>query len=254
MNQTIRDKTLGVVAEVGKIPGPARVLVVCEHASARIPECLGSLGLSAEVRASHIAWDPGALAVAQAMAAHLAAPLVRGGVSRLVYDCNRPPEAASAIPVRSEDIDIPGNLTLTEAERSQRINGVYRTFHTCLSDQIVDAGAELALIATVHSFTPVFLGQPRDVEIGILHGRDDRFAKAMMATVPEDLGYDTRLNEPYSAADGVAHTLDKHGAANELRSVMIEIRNDLIDTEDRQLAMAARLASWITATLDGLPR
>ena len=85
--------------------GPARALVVCEHASNRIPEVLGDLGLDqAAARESHIAWDPGALGVATALAARISAPLVHGSISRLVYDCNRPPDAASAIPETSESL------------------------------------------------------------------------------------------------------------------------------------------------------
>ncbi len=247
-----RDCTLdyGPVVHIeAKNDAPA-VVVVCEHASNRVPEALGDLGLPAAALESHIAWDPGALAVARLIAADMSAVLVHGGVSRLVYDCNRPPEAIGAMVVKSEDIRIPANADLTPQQRQDRIDSVYRPFCAGLSNQIQSHRKTLRLMVTVHSFTPVYHGKPRSVELGLLHGEDDRFAQAMMASAPVDLKFETRLNEPYSAADGVAHTLDAQAKPNGLLNVMIEIRNDLIRTEDQQKAMAACLVPWISRTLN----
>lgn len=228
-------------------PGNGRFdwLIVCEHASNRIPEGLGGLGLSDEVRRSHIAWDPGAAGVARAMAEKAGVPLVSGGISRLVYDCNRPPDAESAVPVVSEIYEIPGNRNLSAAARQDRVEAVYKPFRDTLAQQIDDTRDDLRLLVTVHSFNPVFFGEPRDAEVGLLHGDDDRFARAMVGAIPRDFPFETRLNEPYSAADGVAYTLDDHGVKNGLLNVMIELRNDLIGTADQQRDMADRLVSWI---------
>lgn len=246
MGNAIRTVDLGdVVHREG--PDGGSVLVVCEHASCRIPDAFGTLGLSEDKLQSHIAWDPGALGVARAMAASCNAPLVYGGVSRLLYDCNRPPEAASAIPEISEDTTIPGNQSLGAEARAERIDGIYRPFEAALSRQIANQRGTLDLIVTVHSFTPVFKGQPRAVEIGILHGSDASAAQAMMACIPAGMTHDIQLNQPYSATDGVAHTLDTHGAANGIASVMLEIRNDLIATPEAEAGMAARLVPWIQA-------
>ncbi|MGP6088960.1 N-formylglutamate amidohydrolase [Antarctobacter jejuensis] len=224
----------------------AEVLVVCEHASNRVPSALRGLGLSDDLLHSHIAWDPGALDLARMMAAQTGATLVHGGISRLVYDCNRPPESPGAMPERSEHHDIPGNRDLSDADRAMRVAAVYRPFHDKVSDRIRVLRPVLTLMVTVHSFTPVFQGVRRAVEIGILHGRDPGFARAMMATAPK--GYDVRLNEPYSAADGVAHTLDLHGAVNGLPNVMLEVRNDLLETEQQQEEMAKLFVQWICRT------
>ncbi len=239
---------------VHKTPAGGRptVLVVCEHASNRVPGFLGDMGLSRDALQSHIAWDPGALAVAQGIAQGMSGSLIYGGVSRLVYDCNRPPEAADAMPARSEDIPVPANANMTADERTDRVAQVYRPFAAALSDEIAQNRETLELMVTMHSFTPVYRGQNRAVELGLLHGADDRFAQAMMGTAPPDLPYVTRLNEPYSAVDGVAHTLDVRAVPNGLLNVMIEIRNDLIQTPAQQQAMAACLTPWIGRTLAGL--
>lgn len=223
----------------------SEVILVCEHASNRIPAGLQGLGLSSEARLSHIAWDPGALALAKIMSHATGATLVHGGISRLVYDCNRPPEAESAIPQRSEAWEIPGNAGLSPEARQARVEAIYRPFHDQLAERIRALRPVLKLMVTVHSFTPVYHGRRREVQIGILHGRDPAFAEAMMRTAPTASGFVIRLNEPYSAADGVAHMLDMHGAVNGLPNVMLEVRNDLLVTEEQQQHMAHLLVQWI---------
>lgn len=228
----------------------AQVLVVCEHASNWIPPGLSDLGLDAEAKRSHIAWDPGALGVAHELAAALGAPVVEGCISRLVYDLNRPPESPTAIPATSEVFSIPGNRDLSEAAYAERVAAVYEPFRAALADEIATRKGKLRLLVTVHSFTPVYNGTPRAVELGLLHGRDDRFALEMMARQPEGIMWDVRLNEPYSATDGVAHTLDLHACDTGLLNVMLEIRNDLIATAEQQKAWAEALAPWIKTTLE----
>ena len=241
----------GAVVDVSNGTDRPSILIVCEHASNDIPQHLNNLGLSPAARNSHAAWDPGALGVAVSLLDMLPAVLVHGRVSRLVYDCNRPPEAASAIPEKSEIYDIPGNVNLPANERQARIDYVYRPFETTLHHQINLHRKTLALMVTIHSFTPVYHGKQRDVEIGILHGSDQRFASAMIDKIPPASAFDVRLNEPYSAQDGVAHTLDLHGAGNGLANAMIEIRNDLIQTPDTQRDLARFLSDWLIQTLWG---
>ncbi|OIQ26978.1 MAG: N-formylglutamate amidohydrolase [Alphaproteobacteria bacterium MedPE-SWcel] len=227
----------------------AEVIVVCEHASNWIPPDLNGLGLAAAARESHIAWDPGALGVSRHLAERLSAPMVEGCISRLVYDLNRPPESPTAIPPVSEIFDVPGNRNLSDAARKMRVEAVYTPFRAALEEEIQRRRTALRLMVTVHSFTPVYNGENRAVELGLLHGRDDRFARAMLARRPSDNSWNVQLNAPYSASDGVAHTLDLHGCDNGLLNVMLEIRNDLIATEHQQQSWAAALAPWIQATL-----
>ena len=227
-------------------------LILCEHASNRIPEGLGTLGLSRQALSSHIAWDPGAKSLATGLAQRLDGVLVTGNVSRLVYDCNRPPEAHSAVPRQSEVYTIPGNQSLSSEDRAVRVERVYKPFCKTVQGQIDLHRRTLDLLVTVHSFTPVYNGNGRDVEVGVVHGRDRRFSDALMGALDKDAPYTVRLNEPYSEADGVAHSLDLYGAANGLMNVMIEVRNDLLTTEGDVQDMANHLAVWIGAARSSL--
>jgi len=226
--------------------GPA--VILCEHASNHIPDRYEGLGLSPDARESHAAWDPGASALAQALSAALDAPLVMSAVSRLVYDCNRPPQAESAIAALSERIAVPGNRDLSASARQERIDTVYAPFMDAVSRLLAGRlarGLPTALL-TVHSFTPVFQGQARDVEIGILHDADSRLADAMLAVAD---GYDIRRNAPYGPEDGVTHSLRVHGMAHGLLNVMIEVRSDLLASPEACRAMAERVENWFTAGL-----
>lgn len=224
-----------------------RIVLVCEHASSAIPARWGNLGLSDGQRLAHIAWDPGALDLARALSARLDATLVHAPVSRLVHDLNRAPDRPGAMPRRSEVHDIPGNADLPVAERRLRVQAVYLPFHAALHALIAGRIAEgrAPVMVTIHSFTPVFHGRLRSVEFGVIHDADPGLARAILAGAKAATGLDCRLNQPYSAADDVTHTLRLHATPYGLPNAMLEIRNDLIANAADCESMAARLAPVI---------
>ncbi|MEZ5778725.1 MAG: N-formylglutamate amidohydrolase [Paracoccaceae bacterium] len=238
-----------VTTENGDAPGP--FLLVCEHASNHFPPGFGVLGVSDDARQAHVAWDPGALGVARRLAANLNAPLIHAGVSRLVYDLNRPPHSADAMPARSEVFEIPGNRQMDAIKRWSRTKNIYLPFHTALHAEVAHrlADGNPPVIITVHSFTPIWFGKKRMVEFGIIHDADTTLADTVLAAAKRLTGLDARLNEPYSAADGVTHTLRLHATPYGLRSVMLEIRNDLIADPVAETAMADGLAPVLVAAL-----
>lgn len=245
----------GPAVEVANPDGAGDVVLICEHASNCVPQSLNGLGLDRKTLQSHIAWDPGAAAVARLMAKTLAAPLILQRFSRLVYDCNRPPEAESAMPAKSEVFDVSGNRDLTDGAREARVQALYLPFRDAVArvlDGLMAEGRAPAVV-TIHSFTPVFRGRRRSVELGLLHDVDTTLADVMLelSTGWQDL--EVRRNQPYGPEDGVTHTLQVDAIARGLPNVMIEIRNDLIETPAQQAAMAARLSSLVSDGLSRLP-
>jgi predicted N-formylglutamate amidohydrolase len=232
--------------------GTSSLLIICEHASRLLPVHFGTLGLSDEALNSHIAWDPGALAVARGLSEALDATLVYQRFSRLIYDCNRPPASPGAMPEKSEVYDIPGNANLTDAQKNARTEALYIPFHDAIRALIRDrkADGQETVIVTVHSFTPVYHGKTRAVEIGILHDEDSRLADSMLAVANAAPQYKVERNEPYGPADGVTHTLVLHGLSNGLRNVMIEVRNDLIADQAGQGVVASYLTRLLQQSLD----
>lgn len=233
-------------ARVTNPEGASPYVFTCDHASNFVPPAFGTLGLAPEEFERHIAWDPGALPVARLMAKALDATLVETCVSRLIIDCNRPLDAHNLIPETSETTTIPGNAGLSAADRQARIDLAWRPFHDAVEQTIearLAAGRETRLVS-VHSFTPVYFGKPRPWPVGIIHGSDERFSAAVRdALHAESPDLLVGWNEPYSRADGVTLTLERHGDANGLDSVMIEVRNDELATPDGILTWGRRLAT-----------
>jgi predicted N-formylglutamate amidohydrolase len=221
--------------------GQSPYVLLCEHAGKILPASLGNLGLSPVDLDRHIAWDIGAAGVAMLLAKLLDAPLAMQRYSRLAYDCNRQPESPDAMPQISETTMIPGNQSLSPAQKLQRTREIYRPFHDGIShllDQRASQG-QRSLVVSIHSFTKTYKGKDRAVELGLLFDRDPSLANLLAKGFP---GVDVRLNEPYGPKDGVMHTLNLHAAARQLRHVMVEIRNDFIGSERGQQEWAQRLS------------
>ncbi|MDB5506099.1 MAG: hypothetical protein JWR75_737 [Devosia sp.] len=232
--------------------GRSPFVLVCDHASNRVPEPYGDLGLTPGQRLMHVAWDPGALNVSRTLVDLLDAQLVHSTVSRLVIDCNRTYQAPDLIPVISERIAIAVNHGLSPAERQHRIDSFHLPFHdaiTALIDARDAAGRETVLVA-VHSFTPVYLDVPRPWPIGLIHGRDQAFTRALSdALIADEPGLNVGWNEPYAALNGVTYTLEHHGDERGIPSSMLEIRHDEILEPEGVAAWSARLARCLTAAL-----
>src|SRR5580700_3839830 len=183
--------------------GGSTFVIVADHASWRIPRRLGDLGLPASELQRHIAWDIGALAVAQQVAAALDAPLIAQNYSRLVIDCNRDPGVSSSIPTVSEDSNIPGNLGLSAAQIAARRTEIFDPYHDCIR-ALLDArratGRPTILVAQ-HSMTNIFKGIRREMHAAILYNRDRRFAGLMLDILRREQGLVVGDNQPYFVSD-----------------------------------------------------
>ena len=238
--------------------GRSPVVLLCDHASNFIPEQFGTLGLAPSDLARHIAWDPGAAPVARRMADNLDAVLIELRVSRLVIDCNRSLDAPDLIPAVSETTAIPGNARLSTDDRAERIALAYEPFHAEIDAVVSErlaVGRETRLVS-IHSFTPVYKRVARPWHIGVLHDEDRRLAVPLIAALCALNGVIVGINEPYSPADGVYHTLERHARSRDLPCAMIEIRNDEIAREEQQQRWAYLLAgilSHMNTSNDAVP-
>lgn len=223
--------------------GKSACMLLCDHASNRLPPQYGTLGLSAEDLVAHIAWDPGALGVARHLSRLLDATLVYPTVSRLLIDCNRREDAGDLIPEISERTRIPGNKGLSTTEREARLALVHRPFHDAVEALLEErlARGQATYLVSVHTFTPVYKDIPRPWHIGILSNEDRRLAERLIGEFSSQEGLCVGDNEPYAPKDGVYYTLSRHGEARGLATAMLEIRNDEVATAESERAWADRL-------------
>ena len=116
--------------------GRGDFIILCDHASNRMPPHYEMLGLSPADLVSHIAWDPGALPVSRHLSGLLDAPLLWPDMSRLVIDCNRDPQAEDLIVTASEDRPVPGNRDLPVEERRARLEQIHMAYHAAVETLI----------------------------------------------------------------------------------------------------------------------
>ncbi len=254
MNRCLKMSDFAVTVETAGDDPAAPFVFVCEHASNAFPDRFGNLGLSAAQRQAHIAWDPGAVGLARGLLERLGGVLVAGNVSRLVYDCNRAPDAPGAMAAKSETHEIAGNKRLDAAARVARTQAVYQPFHAALHGEIAACLARglAPVVVTLHSFTPTWFGAPRAVEFGVIHDADPRLAQAVLAAARARTALKSALNAPYSAADGVTHTLRLQALPYGLSNVMLELRNDLVATPEAEENMAEMLVPVLAEAVAAL--
>jgi predicted N-formylglutamate amidohydrolase len=224
------------------------LLVLCDHASNRVPGEYGNLGLPEAEFARHIAFDPGAATVARRLALKLRAPAVMSTFSRLLIDPNRGDDDPTLIMRLSDGTAIPGNAAVDPDERARRLRLYHAPYHAAIEAAI---GRALAtgrppILVSIHSFTPVWRGRYRPWHAGILWDRDDRLAAPLIEALRTDPQLVVGDNEPYSGA--LANdTMARHGTARGLAHALVEIRQDLIGEEAGAIAWADRLAATLSS-------
>lgn len=235
--------------EVLNEDGGSDIVLLCEHASNHIPAEYQRLGLEEHELRRHIAWDIGAAGVARLLSGMLDAPAFLSGYSRLLIDVNRPLGASSSIPERSEATDIPGNIGITPVEKARRAEIMFTPFHDAVAahlDRRLKSGRPTRLV-TVHSFTPVYFGEKRPWQVGILYDAAREFGEAILAGLREDASLNAAANEPYVIARDGDYAVPIHGDDRGIEAVLVEIRQDLIANDAGVREWAGRLARALPA-------
>ncbi|WP_336096298.1 MULTISPECIES: N-formylglutamate amidohydrolase [Roseovarius] len=229
---------------------PSRWLVTCDHAANTVPDFVngGDLGLPPEDMARHIAYDPGALGVARALAEALNGPMIGSNFSRLVIDPNRGEDDPTLLMKLYDGSIIPANRHAGPAERETRLTRLYRPYHAALAE--LAARRDDTIIVSVHSFTRQLRGRlPRPWHVGILYADDTRLTAPLLARLGKEADICTGDNEPYTGrlpGDAIDRHALRHGRPNAL----IELRNDLIAHHEDQVHWAKRLAPMLQEAAD----
>jgi predicted N-formylglutamate amidohydrolase len=241
--------------------GKADCLLICDHASRRLPERLGDMGLDQRHLAEHIAWDIGAEAMTRRLAERLDAPALAAGFSRLVIDCNRYLDDPAAFVAESDRIPVPGNQDLDDAARAARVEALYRPYHGAIADRLdgfLDAGRVPALVS-IHTMTDRMRdGHHRPQEVTVCWAKDERLALPFMAALRELEHVEVGDNVPYGLDLGEDFTVPEHAMRRGLPHLQIEVRQDLVADEASALrwadvlfdAMSGPLASPAASTIE----
>ena len=232
--------------------GSASAVIICDHGGDAIPIKLDGLGLDPNDRLRHIAWDIGASAIAYQLSRKLDAPTVLGSFSRLVIDLNRPPYDLTSVREISDGVLVPGNRNLSSKDMAQRIASIFEPYHGEIAAAMERAAQHVAApaLVSVHSFTPVMKGFERPWHIGVLFGSDMRIANPLMAALSKNPEISVGENKPYSGYDLYGYSVETHAMPNGYPNILLEIRQDLIDTHFGVAKWAAIIANALAPILD----
>ncbi len=217
--------------------GGSNLLLVCDHASNRVPARLSNLGLDEEDLASHIGWDPGAARLARRLSVQLDAPLVMSRYSRLVIDCNRPPDHPESIPVSVAGILIPGNAAVSAEEALQRRQALFDPYHQTISDLLDSRRDSPTRLLSIHSFTPSLLGAERPWMLGVCYRLHAGWAACWLDALRSRTTSCIGDNEPYRVEEDIDFTIPVQGESRGIPSLMLEVRQDELTDE-------SAIASW----------
>lgn len=221
---------------------PSRWLITCDHATNTVPPFVagGTLGIHEADMARHIAFDPGAKGTSLRLGELLDAPVICSNFSRLVIDPNRGEDDPTLLMRLYDGTIIPGNARADAHELEMRLERCYRPYHDALAR--LAARQEDTVIISIHSYTKQLRGRPvRPWHIGILHGADNRLSRPLIDRLAQESDLCVGENEPYGG-HLPGDTIDRHATRRGRHNTLIELRNDLIETDEQQAAWAERLA------------
>jgi predicted N-formylglutamate amidohydrolase len=234
------------------IEGDTRLglLILCDHAENWMPEAYGTLGLKPQDLHRHIAYDLGAVGVAERLAEALGAPAVLSRFSRLLIDPNRGLDDPTLIMQVSDGLVVPGNVGLDAAEIAARIERFYRPYDRAIA-RAIEAGIAAGkppVLLSVHSFTQAWKGVTRPWATSVLWDKDWRVAVPLLQALRTIPDIEVGDNVPYSG-QLKGDTLYRHGTMRGLAHALVELRQDLILSAEGQADWAERLAQVVREVL-----
>ena len=229
--------------------GGAPFFVFCDHASNTIPADLKCLGIPEDFLGTHIAWDIGAGALSEAVARSIGATYFACTYSRLIIDPNRDLHSKDSIPKVSDEIPIPGNQMLSEAERRKRIAQYHDPYHQQLGAALdrFSKDHHRPFAVAIHSYTSRLMGaaEDRPWQFGVLWRDDEESARACLQFLERNTNWVLGDNEPYDARV-FNYSIDRHISPRRLPHITVEVRQDLVSNKSTIAETAAVLTEMIT--------
>lgn len=225
------------------------LVLLADHAMARVPAEYGDLGLDRSVFARHIAYDIGIEALTRALAAELSCPAVMATFSRLLIDPNRGEDDPTLIMKLSDGAIVPANHPLSPDERERRLERYHRPYHQAidaLMEKTASATGRPPLVISLHSFTPFWKGVARPWHTGVLWDGDPRAVRPLIDALAAIECVIVGDNEPYDGALK-GDTMNRHCMEKGIAHALLEVRQDLIADAGGVALWAGRIAPILAA-------
>ena len=204
------------------------IVITCEHAGNKVPEELIHLFAGQEdVLQSHRGWDPGSLEIGTTLAARLNAPLFYTLHSRLVVEVNRSQHSPQLFSEFTPD--------LPSETKEQLLETYYHPYRNSVIDFIRQQNQPV-LHLSIHTFTPIWHGVERQVDVGLLFDPDRKeeqvWCEGLKTSLERNLpSYQIKHNEPYQGKDdGFATFLRTQFLSNQYMGIELEINQKYVGT------------------------
>lgn len=201
------------------------VVLSCEHASDRLPEEFGDLGMAPEQRAACHGHDPGAEEIFDHLVRELDVHGVKARVSRLVIDLNRYLDQPDVVRERCAGRPIPANAGLSDEEFRRRVDRYYRPYHDQLRRLLVECEERhgAAFFFLIHTMAEELGGQVREQDFALVRNRGRDVSRPVRRSLQAD-GYSVTVNDPF----GLDHDLVRCERGSPLerfneRAVLVEV-------------------------------
>ncbi|MBV69774.1 MAG: hypothetical protein CMH52_00365 [Myxococcales bacterium] len=245
MNESLNSIGYRVIGESPDSKG--RFILTCEHASNAVSRHTPTAS-DQRLLKMHWGYDLGAEKLTQSLCDAFKSVGVLGTESRLIIDVNRHPESSTLIVSHCESIPVSFNENISAEDRDWRMS-LYDSFHSGVSQAVArekNKNPELKLIS-IHSFTPIWNGAKRPMDVGILFDRDEDKAKEL-ASILEKNGIRSALNAPYSGLTGeLMYSANHHGRSNTIPYIEFEIRQDLLENSESHAHVLSALIDALNA-------
>ena len=133
------------------------------------------------------------------------------------------------------------NKNLTEEEIELRKNLLYYPFHQAITQIIKEKNVKL--VFSIHSFNPVYEGNVRELEVGILFDIEDEVGRLITESLQKD-GIKAVENEPYSGKKNLIFSPVFHRGDINFENPLVlelEVRNDLLSNAETRTKIATSL-------------
>ncbi|EKE11000.1 MAG: N-formylglutamate amidohydrolase [uncultured bacterium] len=231
------------------------ILLTAEHASPRIPKRYRNLGLSKkDCQGAKDLYDPGSLSVMRILEKESRASYLHSNISRLVIDCNRALDGKNnnkntfhsgamkkEILVerggREDLVGIPSNqfssekgFIQEEKRRHEKFSMPYQEEGKKIIEKIKRFHGR-AIIISIHSFYPVYNGNKRMVDIGILYDNSRKIGKKAIRYLRERTDLVVGDNSPWKMSDADGGAFGKMQGCQGVELLAFDINNKNLKTK-----------------------
>jgi len=220
------DDSIEVIIPPNRQVSTIPFLITCEHASLELPKGKEWPKEDNWLVGTHWSVDLGSEHLARELSSITGVPALLAKSSRLWIDVNRPLDSPTLFRTQADGKTIHLNKDITEEEKKKRIEDYYVPYHDELKYLV--KMMQPFVILSVHSFTPLYEGQKREMEVGVLYNHHEGLAKKLADFLSKK--FITRVNEPWSGKEGFMYAASSVETPNseDIKGIMLEIRQDLL--------------------------